>query len=352
MSKDKHLLFFGELPPHSVHGIAISNKINLEILKSSFVIATIEEFSKVIYHDKISFHKIFSLSRNNLAIIAKAISQHFNYFYLVYSLSTLGSLKTLIAILCFRLFNKGQVVLHIHRGDFISRYYMSLINKIMAKLIIGLSHRVIVLSETQKKAYKAIFNKSFYVLNNTTEVEYPVSKVSRKKCKFIFISNYFLDKGILDLLEVFSELSRNYVEISLQTYGAFSDSSLKDTMLKYNSENIQINGLISGKHKYDVIAHSDCLILPSWNEGQPLVLLEAMQVGTPVIASRVGLIPEMLGKDYPFLIIPRDRDSLKEKIIQFVNQDDSLNISKKLVNIYRNRYSQDIHESCLRNIFV
>lgn len=322
------------------------------MLKTSFEVDIIEEYSKLEEHEKISVNKILNLIKNNLAILSKSLIHGYDYFYLIFSLSTLGSFKTLIAIINFRLFNRGKVVLHIHRGDFFTRFYKTFINRIITKLIFVLTNKIIVLSDNQKAEFEAFFNRPFNVLFNTVEIEYTKAKKNRQNCNFVFISNYLLDKGIIDLLEVFTKLTRQYQKISLQTYGSFSDQSLKDTILKYNSLNISINGTISGVSKFKEIAQSECLILPSWNEGQPIILLEAMSVGTPIIASQVGLIPELLGDDYPYFTIPGDKDSLEMKIIDFIKQENFADISEKIKSRYTKYYSQKKHAECLHNIFL
>ncbi|MCX6262784.1 MAG: glycosyltransferase family 4 protein [Bacteroidia bacterium] len=351
MKKIRYLLFFGELPPNSIHGIANSNLLNLEMLKSSFVVDIIEEYSKLVDHDKISFIKIVKLIKSNLAIISKSFFQNYDYFYLVFSLSTFGSFKTLIAIINFRLFNRGKVVLHIHRGDFFTRFYKNAINKIMAKLTFRLSHNIIILSDNQKTEFESTFNRPCHVLYNTIEFEYKPEMKNRKNSNFIYISNYLIDKGIMDLLEVFTKLIMQFEKITLKTYGAFSDQHLKEIILKFNSSNICIHETISGISKFTEISQSDCLILPSWNEGQPIILLEAMSVGTPIIATRVGLIPELLGNDYPYFSIPGDKCSLENKIIQFIKQENSAEISRKLTNRYATLYSRKKHTECLLKIF-
>jgi glycosyltransferase involved in cell wall biosynthesis len=150
---------------------------------------------------------------------------------------------------------------------------------------------------------------------------------------------------------VFSKLSKMFPEVKLTTFGAFADRELQEDILKFSSDNISINGTIEGKEKFYEIANSDCLILPSWNEGQPIVLLEAMSVGTPVIATKSGLIPEILGNEYPFVSIPGDRISLESKIIQFMHYKDLIQLSRELFERYLKTYSQKKHIEMLKNIF-
>jgi len=344
-------LFYGELPHGAVHGISLANQVNIGMLESSFEVDIIEEAVKFKDHEKITIKKFLNFISNNFLIISKSIFSRYNYFYLVYSLSAYGSFKSLIAIINYRLFSRGEVILHIHRGDFFSRFYRSSINRVITRIAFRLSKKIIVLSENQKAEFEKAFNRPFHVLYNTIEAEYPPNLTKRDRANFIFISNYLIDKGIIDLLDVFTKLSQNHHKLTLKTYGEFSDMNLKEAILKYNSSRISINGPIYGKQKFDAIVQADCLILPSWTEGQPVVLLEAISLGTPVIATAVGLIPELLSEDYPFLSLPGDKDSLETKIIQFINYDNLSAISEKLAALYLKVYSREKHAESLFRIF-
>jgi len=347
----KRLLFFGELYPKSINGIAIANGTNLSILKKSFAIDIIEEENNFKEHAQISFRKFSKVLNQITLIIGKSFSYRYDYFYLVFSLSTFGAIKTLMAILCFRLFNRGKVILHIHRGDFFSRFHKGIINKTLTWLIFKMTHKIIVLSGKPKIEIEKTYNKSCEVLYNTVDIEYEYDYTEKQNLVFLYISNYLIDKGILDLLEVFKNLCLKYPEITLQTYGAFSDQNLKKSILNFNSSNIQINDTISGIEKFEKIAQADCLILPSWNEGQPIVLLEAMSVGTPVIATNVGLIPDLLGINYPYLTNAKDQKSLEETIIKFIKSEENNNISKELKENYDRLYCKRKHEQNLIKIF-
>jgi len=63
----------------------------------------------------------------------------------------------------------------------------------------------------------------------------------------------------------------------------------------------------------------DVLTLPSTKEGLPYTIMEAMAAGVPIVASRVGGIPEMITDNFNgFLISPRDPEALAEKIMQLI----------------------------------
>jgi glycosyltransferase involved in cell wall biosynthesis len=222
----------------------------------------------------------------------------------------------------------------------------------MANMVIGLSGKIIVLSDIQKIAFNELFAKPAFVLHNTVEREFDYPLREKQNSHFIYISNYLNEKGIFDLLEVFLKILTKYPEITLQTFGGFPTAEIKERILSYNNQNITVGGVITGEEKFAVIERADCLILPSLNEGEPLVLLEAMSVGTPVISTNVGLIPEMLGTDYPFISSLGDQSSLEEKIVQFINYRNLLDLSGKLKERYSLLYSNNVHSLNLDKIFI
>jgi predicted dehydrogenase/glycosyltransferase involved in cell wall biosynthesis len=65
----------------------------------------------------------------------------------------------------------------------------------------------------------------------------------------------------------------------------------------------------------DLLDAADLFVLPSLFEGMPLVLLEAIAAGVPVVATRIGGIVEVLGRDHPFLVEPNDGSELAEMIL-------------------------------------
>jgi len=67
----------------------------------------------------------------------------------------------------------------------------------------------------------------------------------------------------------------------------------------------------------------DLLVLPSLSEGLPNTLLEAMSFGVPVLASSVGGIPEIIGKDNGVLVPPNNHEALADRMIELL-QNESL----------------------------
>ena len=170
---------------------------------------------------------------------------------------------------------------------------------------------------------------------------------------FIYISHYIKTKGIFDLLSAFKILDNKKLIYNIDLYGQFTNETDEKKIKSYSTDNIKINNFLSNEMKMYVINEASCLILPSHNEGQPQILLEAMSMGTPVIATSVGDIPTMLGFDYPLLIPANSPEKLANAIEYFLQFDSSeLNkLSNNLKIRYNNNYSYDIHRSMLLKTF-
>ncbi len=86
---------------------------------------------------------------------------------------------------------------------------------------------------------------------------------------------------------------------------------------------ISFEGWVLGEQKRAVLAESDVLVVPSHREGLPNALLEAMAAGMPVIAARVGAIPDVVEEGVSGLLIDSgDVDALARALARLAMDSD------------------------------
>ena len=81
------------------------------------------------------------------------------------------------------------------------------------------------------------------------------------------------------------------------------------------SKDVTWLGWLKGEEKEKYLKECDIFVLPTYFEGQPVVLLEAMAYKCAIVASKTGGIPQMISNgDTGILIQPKDGDALKQGI--------------------------------------
>lgn len=112
----------------------------------------------------------------------------------------------------------------------------------------------------------------------------------------IFMARFVREKGVYELLEAFHRLVPSRPLISLVMAGAGPEE--KD-MQRWVSERglqgrVEFPGFLRDKEKFSALLDADVFVLPTYGEGCPVVLLEAMASGLPVITTSVGGIPQVV----------------------------------------------------------
>jgi glycosyltransferase involved in cell wall biosynthesis len=104
------------------------------------------------------------------------------------------------------------------------------------------------------------------------------------------------EKGQAGLLKAFAELHGRHQDLGLRLVGSGPDrQALEDLAGDLGvSDRVAFLGRMTETDTLAEIARSDMLVLPSFMEGLPIVLMEAMALGVPVVASRVAGIPELI----------------------------------------------------------
>jgi glycosyltransferase involved in cell wall biosynthesis len=140
--------------------------------------------------------------------------------------------------------------------------------------------------------------------------------INEQEIPILFVGNIIRQKGLIELVEAFFKLKKEYPSVSLYMIGAKKDDAFYHELI----DRIKEAG-INDVHIYDAMkqqevavwmAAAEMFVLPSHLEGFGLVALEAMSCHTPVVGSRVGGLAYLLGDGAGVLVEPGNPDSLFE----------------------------------------
>lgn len=210
--------------------------------------------------------------------------------------------KSIMAILASMF--KIPIVIHVHGACF-NIFYNSL-NKCLKKYcnyIFKLSNKVIVLSESWKEFFISFVNEEkILVLHNSVKISENFNKeikTDNEKVTFLFMGRCSNRKGVYDLLDIVenikndNEYTENNFELLLAGDGELE--KIKNIINVKKIDNIvKVLGWVDEKEREELLKKSDVFILPSYNEGLPMAMLEAMSRGLVPVVSSVGGIPEVI----------------------------------------------------------
>lgn len=151
---------------------------------------------------------------------------------------------------------------------------------------------------------------------------------AENKIVVILIGGLYQHKGAFDLLKVISDLSPEELEKFLFILPGKGDRSKAETFIaeKQLHNYVSLPGMVTEEVKDNLIRNSDIFTLPSYAEGQPIAILEAMSASLPIITSDVGSISEVVEHNTSgFIIKPGDLESLKKYILILANNSELRN---------------------------
>ena len=149
---------------------------------------------------------------------------------------------------------------------------------------------------------------------------------------FTFLGRMVKEKGIIELLEAFKILSSENKNVKLLCMGSMPDSERDDSiagLLKnYDSNQITFLGQVSSPENY--YALSDVFVLPSYREGMPRSIIEAMAMKNAIIATDIrGSREEVSHKENGYLVEVQNIPQLLEAMRYLTNHPDKIESMKE-----------------------
>ena len=208
--------------------------------------------------------------------------------------------------------------------------------RVIGRCLMAVAHRVIALGPTYQREMSEAWrrddiswapNMADVALFRDMPADTPAPWLARGDRAVLFVGRLSAPKGIYDLFEAVPQVLARHPEARFVLVGV-AESDALEPVIRAEAERrgieprISFLGSLEGADKAAAFVTSQMIVVPSWSEGFPLVIPEAMAAGLPVISTAVGAIPDFVedGAD-GFLIAPRNPRALADRVCRLLDDE-------------------------------
>ncbi|WP_374692417.1 glycosyltransferase family 4 protein [Accumulibacter sp.] len=209
----------------------------------------------------------------------------------------------------------AKTIFHLHDGSFPDWYAKrSKRTQGLVRRMFRDVDRVVVLTETWKDWVRTIEPQArVCVIGNPVTV--PVQPSACLPGRILFLGRLRQEKGVLDLLQALAKLREAHPDFVVTCAGDGDLAAIHRYAQDLGiAERVHLPGWVDGAEKEKLLSEASLFVLPSYFEGLPVGVLEAMAYGMPVIATDVGGVRDAIGEDAGVLITPGDIAALAQAI--------------------------------------
>lgn len=217
------------------------------------------------------------------------------------------------------------------------------LRKTASRIVVRNASMVTTVTENLASAMQrhCLKNSNYVVLPNVVDTNLFKPQPHQNAIPTIVHVSCFEDKSknVSGLLQAFAKMKKEGVlfqailigdGVDFQVMRQLSTSMRLDGCVKFT-------GLLEGQHLVDVLASADFLVLSSNYENLPVVILEALSCGLPVVATRVGGIAEIIDESNGLLIEPHRVEALAEamkRMCQYFKNYNPKKLRERIVKSY------------------
>ncbi|WP_025907748.1 glycosyltransferase family 4 protein [Priestia flexa] len=254
---------------------------------------------------------------------------------------------------------KKFIINHCHGADF-NTFYVNADKrkKKLVKRVYNQCDKVIALSnEWRENLIQIVPKEKITVIENYSIVNEDALKQRETKQngkQVLFLGEIGKRKGCYDIPDVIDQVTKSIPEVKFVLGGSGDISNITELIKKKNLEkNVSFPGWVRGEEKDRLLRDSDIFFLPSYNEGMPMAILDAMGYGLPIISTDVGGISKIVKENINGKIHkPGDVNGFAESIIALLNNDFQLTKSGiESSIIVKEYYSLERHLTLLLKLY-
>jgi glycosyltransferase involved in cell wall biosynthesis len=217
------------------------------------------------------------------------------------------------------------VIVHLHGAEFRTFYADESSSPVrrLIRVIFENAAFVIVLSEGWKVWVLSAFpNARVVSIYNPVILPAHVPFEIREPATVLFLGRVGARKGAFDLIEAVARLRVRYPAVTLIVGGDGDLLGARQRAFELGiGAHVKLLGWVRGTEKQALLETAAVYALPSYAEGLPMSVLEAMAAGLPVVSTPVGGIPEAISDGIEgFLVQPGDIDMLVERLARLLGE--------------------------------
>lgn len=361
MAKPK-ILFILHLPP-PVHGAAMvgqfireSGMVNGKFDADYVSLTTSFRLDRIGRGDLAKFSRVLKILKH---VVSALLKNKYDVCYITLSTHGLGFYKDLLIVMVVKLFNV-KIVYHFHNKG-VEKHSRYVFNRWLYRLAFN-GTRSILLSPKLYPDLQRYVRKTdvHYCPNGVPDMAYQSANhaltASGGLCKFLFLSNMTLEKGVKVLLEACHILHGQNMGFECHYVGDWSGMGQAEFQKEVEELGLAGKVFVHGPkydgEKFEFFRTSHAFVFPTQLEVFGLVNLEAMQQSLPVIATIEGGIPDIVIEgETGFLVSTADPFGLAEKMKELIqNPELRVKMGKAGRKRYEQHYTLEIFENRIAQI--
>lgn len=215
------------------------------------------------------------------------------------------------------------------RGTDVNGFKRSRLKRTTLSLALRFNNIVVTVSEAMRADLISEFphfsNKIHFIPNGVAEEFFIDEKPFTPPLRLLFIGNLVTNKGCdVAIAALHNANISNDVCLTIVGDGPEFNKLLDQTKAFSLAHRVNFAGRVAPEKIPDILLNHDILLLPSWEEGRPNVVIEAMAAGKTIIASNLPVLNELITDGKSGFIFPRGNPHALSSLIEHVHSDPTI----------------------------